>query len=255
MKKRTLVCALASVVLSVHAQTNRSTVVFVEAHPDDLASHAGTAILMAEKFDVKLIDFTRGENGLGEKEFRDGSCAKKRVEEEKRACKFLNTEPVFMDEVNYKGSMAYANEKTTRKMAELFTAWKPRAVFLHWPLDIHPDHVQSTAAALHALSLAKLSPEIYFHSQPIQTRNFQPAYRVDVSRLKDRKAALVRCYACQGPEELLEQFEIDSVFRSRRIGTWKDLPSDVPRLEPFAVWDGSVKQGKSVLFELNAPVY
>lgn len=251
-------CVLAGVVLSASAlppaSIARETVVFVEAHPDDLASHAGTAILLAEKFDVKVVDFTRGENGIDEAAFRDGSCARKRVQEEKNACAFLGTEPVFMDEVNYKGSMAYANERTTRRMSALFADWKPRAVFLHWPLDVHPDHVQSTAAALHALSLAKLSPEIYFHTQPIQTRNFQPAYWVDVARVKEKKTALVNCYACQGPKELLDQFEIDSVFRSRRIGTWADLPSDVPRIESFAVWDGSVKQGRSVLFELDAPV-
>ena len=39
----------------------RERVVFVCAHPDDLAGCSGTALLLAEKFDVRVIDFTKGE--------------------------------------------------------------------------------------------------------------------------------------------------------------------------------------------------
>lgn len=263
MKRMMLITALSFAGLVHAAETNpprpvsatgtpRENVVFIEAHPDDLASHSGTAILMAEKFNVKVVDFTRGENGLGEAAFRDGSCARTRVEEEKRACRLLDTEPVFMDEVNYRGSMAYASEKTTKRLAELFKEWKPRAVIMHWPIDTHPDHVQSTAAALHALSLAGLQPEIYFHSQPRQTRNFQPQYRVDVTRVKAKRDELTRCYACQGPEELIAVHDADALARSTRLGVSGQPPARY--IEPFAAWDGSVRNGRSVFLELNAPV-
>jgi len=242
---RMLVCLLLTTLL-LNASA-REAVVLVEAHPDDLAGHGGTAILLSEKFDVKVVDFTRGENGMGEDHFRDGSCAKIRVEEEKKACAFLKTEPIFLDQVNYKGRMAYANEKVTREMTEMFKKWNPRAVILHWPIDTHPDHIQSAAAALHAIYLAGISPEIYFQEQTTQSRGFQPAYHVDISRVKEKKDALIRCYVCQEGEAIRGRKETDSVFRARRIGA--------SHVESFAVWEGSVKQGKSVFFELDAKVW
>jgi len=225
----------------------RDTVVLVEAHPDDLAGHSGTALLLAEKFDVKVVDFTRGENGLGEAAYLDGSCARIRVEEEKKACAFLGVEPVFMGQVNYKGLKAFANEAATEELKAMFLKWKPRAVILHWPLDDHPDHVQSTAAALHALYLAKLNPEVYFQEQTTQSRNFRPKYHVDISRVKEKKDALIRCYVCQEGEKIRERKEHDSVFRGRRVG--------LGLAESFDALDGSVRNGKSVLFELDAKVW
>ena len=231
----------------------RDTVVLVAAHPDDLAGSAGTMLLLSEKFDVKVVDFTRGEYGLGEGPYRDGSCAKTRVEEEKKACAMLGTVPVFLDAVDYKGELAYADEKTTKKLSGLFKEWNPRAVILHWPLDTHPDHVQSYAVAIHALFLAHLSPEIYFQEQTTQSRNFQPQYHVDVTRVKDKKAALIRCYACQGGEAMAGRKERDSVFRAQRIGQWRMTSAE--NVEAFASWAGSVKNGKSIFYELNTPVY
>ena len=231
----------------------KERVVFVEAHPDDLAGHAGTALLLAEKFDVKVIDFTRGEFGIGEESYRDGSCARMRVEEEKKACAMLGTVPVFLDMVDYRGEKAFADEKVTRRLVELFREWKPRAVILHWPLDTHPDHVQSYAAAIHALHLARLSPEVYFQEQTTQSRNFQPKYHVDITCVKARKDELIRCYVCQQGEAMACRKDRDSVFRAQRIGQWGMTSAE--NVEAFASWDGSVRNGKSIFFELNATVY
>ena len=245
---RSLLCVLCLQAFTL-GLCARECVVLVEAHPDDLGGHAGTALLLSEKFDVKVVDFTRGEYGLGEGPYRDGSCAKTRVEEEKKACAMLGTEPVFLDAVDYRGERAFADEVVTRKLAALFTEWKPRAVILHWPLDTHPDHVQSYAAAVHALCLAKLSPEIYFQEQTTQSRNFQPQYHVDITRVKDRKAELIRCYACQDGEAMAGRKERDSIFRAQRIG------HSAENVEALASWAGSVKNGKSVLCELDTQVY
>lgn len=222
----------------------RECVIFVCAHPDDLAGCAGTAFLLAEKFDVRVIDFTRGEGGLGEAGYRDGSTARTRMAEERAACAMLGTEPYFLDEVDFAG-MAHAGPKVTQRLKELFLELKPRAVILHWPLDTHPDHVQSTAAALHAIYLAKIKPEIYFQEQTTQSRSFQPAFHVDITRVKSRKDALIRCYVCQKGEAIRERKEQDSIFRGRRIGR--------PHAEAFGVWEGSVKGNRSVLLEINPP--
>ena len=225
------------------ADVGRECVAFVCAHPDDLAGCSGTAFLLAEKFDVRVIDFTRGEGGLGAAGYRDGSAARLRMAEERAACAMLGTEPYFLCETNYCGEMAYAGRRVTKQLTDIFKEIKPRAVILHWPLDTHPDHVQSTAAALHAIYLANIKPEIYFQEQTTQSRSFQPAYYVDITRVKDRKDKLIMCYKCQKPEPMRKRKEEDAIFRGRRIG--------VKYAEAFGVYEGSVKANHSIFNEIN----
>jgi len=222
----------------------RESVVFVCAHPDDLAGCAGTAFLLAEKFDVRVVDFTRGEGGLGEAGFRDGSTARLRMAEERAACAMLGTEPYFLCETNFYG-MAYAGRESTGMLADIFKELRPRAIIMHWPLDTHPDHVQSAAAALHAVYLAKIKPEMYFMEQTTQSRTFQPAYYVDISRVKEKKDKLILCYECQAGEEIRKRKERDSVFRGNRVG--------VPHAEAFAVYDGSARAGRCIFDEIDPP--
>ena len=245
-KLPTALSLFASALLSAAAAfgAERERVVFVCAHPDDLAGCSGTALLLAERFDVRVIDFTRGEGGLGEAGYLDGSTAKMRMEEERSACAMLGTEPYFLSETNFHGA-AYAGRKVTQEMVDIFKELKPRAVILHWPLDTHPDHVQSTAAALHALYLAKMNPEIYFHEQTTQSRTFQPAYYVNITRVKERKDKLIMCYKCQWPEAMRKRKEDDAIFRGRRIG--------VRYAEAFGVYEGSVKANASIFNEITPP--
>ena len=242
MRLALLLSAVVSFVLGACAE--REKVVFVCAHPDDLAGPSGTALLLAEKFDVKVVDFTKGEGGLGEAGYRDGTTAKLRVEEEKKACAMLGTEPVFLNEVNFRGREAFAGREVTEDLRKLFAEWKPRAVILHWPLDTHPDHVQSTAAALHALHLANLKPEIYFQEQTTQSRSFQPVYYVNIGRVKEKKDKLILNYVCQEAEAIRQRKEEDARFRGRRIGC--------QFAECFGVWEGSVPADRSVLREIGA---
>ena len=238
-------CIVVSAISLFAVDVGREKVAFVCAHPDDLAGCSGTALLLAEKFDVRVIDFTRGEYGLGEASYRDGSCAKMRMAEERAACAMLGTEPYFLCETNYCGEKAYAGRKVTKQLTDIFKKLKPRAVILHWPLDTHPDHVQSTAAALHAIYLADIKPEIYFQEQTTQSRSFQPAYYVDITRVKERKDKLIMCYKCQKPESMRTRKEEDAIFRGRRIG--------VKYAEALGVYEGSVKANHSIFNEINPP--
>lgn len=240
--------ALLSAMLACGVLSARETVVIVVAHPDDLAGPSGTMLLLSEKYDVKVVDFTRGENGLGEAGYRDGSTARLREQEEKAACKFLNTEPVFTSAVNYKGLEAWADEKRTKELVRLFEMWKPRAVFLHWPLDHNVDHITSTAAAMHALYLLKQtpyptarSPEIYFHEQENQSRSFHPTVYVDVGSVRAKKEALISCYVSQDAPDILRRKTQNDICRGRRVG--------VQYAEAFSVYEGSVR-GLGVLDEL-----
>ena len=220
----------------------REKVVFVVAHPDDLAQPSGTALLLSQKYDVKVVDYTRGENGIDEKGYRDGSTGRLRVAEERAACKFLNTEQIFLSCVNYRGQDLAAYEKATRELVSLFEQWKPRAVFLHWPLDINPDHMMSSASAMHALYLSNQSPEIYFFEQTNQTRSFRPTHYVNVESVCETKKRLMACYVCQNAPDIIARKTADDIFRGRRIGLWM--------AEAFAVYEGSIKNGCGVLDDL-----
>lgn len=241
---RCIFCLFAAGMIAAAFGDGRERVIIVGAHPDDLGGCAGTAFLLAEKFDVRVVDFTRGENGLGEAGYRDGSTAKRRVAEEYAACAMLGTEPRFLCETNYRG-YAFAGREVTKQLTDIFTELKPRAVILHWPLDTNPDHGQSAAAALHAIYFTGLKPEIYFMEQTHQSRSFQPAYYVDITRVKERKDQLIMCYKCQDPDGIRKRKEDDAIFRGRRIG--------VKYAEAFGVYEGSVKANHSIFNEIDPP--
>lgn len=71
---KSVCCLLGALCFSLVVGTAgaRESVVFVEAHPDDLAGHLGTALKLSEKFDVHIIDFTHGELGCGWEMYTNG---------------------------------------------------------------------------------------------------------------------------------------------------------------------------------------
>lgn len=217
----------------------RERVVFVCAHPDDLGGCSGTAMLLAEKFDVHVVDYTHGERGLGEEGYRDGSVKKLRTQEETEACKVAGVTLHWFDEID---GEAGASLEAAKKLAALFKELNPRAVVLHWPLDTHTDHVMSAAAALKAIELAELAPEIYFQEQPHQTRTFVPTIYVPIASVKARKDKLIGCYKCQWPDAMRKRKTQDAIVRGREAG--------VEFAEAFAVMNGTVKNGRSIFNEI-----
>ena len=75
---------------------------FVNAHPDDLIGAAGLAFILAEKpeYELHIVDFTRGERGLGHCGVSMDECAAMRTEEEIAACKMLGVKPFFLRETD-----------------------------------------------------------------------------------------------------------------------------------------------------------
>lgn len=180
----------------------RESVFFIGAHPDDFEAAVGLALCLKSDYDVHIIDFTRGEGGCGDAGFRDGTTARKRMAEEREVAKAFGTEPTFLSQVNYQGRYAYANEKVTREIEELVLKLRPKAVFTHWPVDEHPDHVQCAAAVRHALWNVKrdcgfVTEEYFFEEAPWQTMNYRPTYYVDVTSKIGAITNLIGKYECQ----------------------------------------------------------
>lgn len=219
--------------LSAFAGAPRESIVFVGAHPDDTEGYAATAFLLAKNYDLHVVDLTRGELGLGVKGRDDGSTAKIRMAEEAKACALLGAKCHFLDEVD---GTAYASAKSVDRLTELFRRLKPRAVFTHWPIDEHIDHVQCWAVVAHALHRAKLdvAPERYFFEVLLsQTRNFTPVYRVDVTKTIADKANLLRCYACQNANDGLVREKLEQAETRGR-----EMEPPVAASEVFTTFDG-----------------
>ena len=100
----------------------------------------------------------------------------------------------WLDEVD---GEAYASRETCHRLAEILKDVNPRAVFGHYPTDIHGDHMMAGAAMLKAVFLSGLKPEVYFFDEVYQTKGFVPDSMLDISEVIERKYELVRKYKCQ----------------------------------------------------------
>ena len=228
----------------------RETVLFVCAHPAALEGCLGLALLMRTKYDVQVVDFTRGEGGCGEAGYRDGSTAVKRIAEERSVCKALGCDPIFLSQINFRGR-AYAEPYVTSELEGLIVGRRPRAVFTHWPVDTHPDHVQCSAAVQHALFNVRrdhgFSCELYFFEETVaQTMNFNPQYYVDVSSVFPEAMELIALYACQNGARIAEN------KKARTAAHGRAAPRPVAFAEPYATFSGKPLEG-GVLEEWAMP--
>ena len=193
----------------------KESVAFVCAHPDDFGGISGTGMLLAEKYDVHVIDYTHGERGLGEEGYRDGSVRKMRTAEETEACKAAGVTLHWLEEIDGEAS---AGMETCKKLAALLKELNPRAVILHWPVDTHNDHVMSAAASLRAIQLAGLRPEVYFQEQHHQSRSYRPVLYVDITPVKARTDKLIGCYKCQWPDQMIVRKTADAKAFGAEVG-------------------------------------
>ena len=226
----------------------KDAIVFVGAHPDDSEGFAATAFLLKDRYDIHIVDLTRGELGLGWPGFYDGSTAATRMAEERRACALLGATVHFLDE---KDGSACASERSAAALTRLLLRLKPRAVFTHWPVDAHADHVQAAAVTARALrdSLPAFDPgprpeRYFFEVLPSQTQNYRPLYYVDVSRTMASKLELLRCYACQNKDDSLAKVKL---AQAKRRGAERVPRADCA--ETFTTFDGRPIPG-GVLEEL-----
>ncbi len=214
----------------------RESIMFIGAHPDDSEGFAGLAFLLKDKYDLHVVDFTRGEFGLGKAGFLDGSTGRIRTEEEKAACAFLGATPHFVGQKNSGpyDSMAYADSNAVARICELLAEIKPKAVFTHWPVDSHPDHVMTAAATYVALRRMKCRAEFYYYEVLLcQTRAWTPLYSVDISSVIDKKAEMLRKYACQNKNDELAQTKIK---QAEKRGAERNPP--VKYAETYTTFNG-----------------
>lgn len=214
----------------------RENIIFIGAHPDDSEGFAGLAFLLAKtgKYNLHIVDFTRGEYGLGLEGYLDGSTGRRRVLEEKAACARLGATPHFIDEID---ARAYATSNAVYQLVALLEKYKPRAVFTHWPVDSHPDHVMTAAAVYTALKRAKCRAEFYYYEVLLcQTRAWTPLYSVDITSTMDDKIDMLRKYACQNEDDSLVKQKV-----SQALMRGRERVPQVKYAETYTTFNGSPK--------------
>lgn len=201
-----MVAALAGLTV---CGAEKERVLFFPAHPDDIISSVGTILLMRDKFEVHVCDFTCGAPGTKPEYY-----ALRRSEEEK-VCRALGATLHWYDTER---DSRWVEEKPCKRFAELLKELKPRAVFGHWPIESHSDHMMSCAVLQKAVQLAKLGCEFYFFEESYDSKGFLPAHYVDISGVVEEKKRIIRLYESQNKDDLLVKFEMrNSAIRGERL--------------------------------------
>ena len=186
----------------------KETIAIAGGHPDDLVGSLGFALLAKDRFDIHMLDFTRGEvgwSGHGKEE-----TARVRTAEEESVCAELGATPHFLGEVD---GDAFATREAVARTAALLRELKPRAIIMHWP----PLKAVWTTYA----DPRKDFPEIYFYEETSQSLYFHPVWYVDITSVWDRKVELMRKYVSQNSGDgIVRNKTEDALFRGNQF--WVD---------------------------------
>lgn len=199
-------------------------IVYASAHPDDLGGSSGTLLRLKDRYNLHLFDMTRGESGLLGQGVSFDECASMRTAEEEKVAEQLNAKLYFLGEKDIAGE-PLASRETLEYTAKLLAELKPRAMFVHWPLDVHNDHISSHALMMKALRFAMIAcpewegPEIFYHDHTVQSKGFSNDFYVDITSVFEAKNAIIRTYACQNGDDFLVRHKVnDAIFHGGRCG-------------------------------------
>jgi len=220
----------------------KERVLVVCAHPDDSIAMAGTLHLMKDLFEIHVADLTKGERGLGEAGYLDGTTAAKRTVEEENAARRIGSTVHWL---GFTDGELYATPEACRAVAGLIGELKPRAIFAMWPIDRHQDHSMAGTIALKAMRLAKYAGEFYYYEQVYGSKGFVPMHFVDVTDVVEEKQKYVRCNVCQNQDDYMNGVEMEG-SKGRGYKCFYDTGRE--HAECFAPLSGFLTQGPRCIF-------
>lgn len=218
-------------------------------HPDDVEiAAAGTILLLrAAGRTVSVVDFTRGEKG-------SRGTAEQRDAEANDAAKRLGLHE--RHNLGLPDTALRTDDATVDRLVAVLRSARPQLLLAPHARDVHPDHTAAAEAVSRAYFLAGLrnhAPHLgaphrprlllrYPGNQPVE-----PTLVVDVARVADAKADVLRCYRSQlAPADrghlvqgldVLERAVVRDRFFGARIGAaagepfWCDGPLPVHDLD------------------------
>ena len=191
-------------------------ILIVSAHEDDLETGMGGTALRLKQAGHRLesIVTTRApRDKVYEPEGR--SIREVRMDESYKSHELLGITPFFLDFEEGDPRM----DKTTREIfGEKVRSFNPDVVFVHWPVDVNPDHRQVAALTIEAFMQKGMNTEVFCYEvfsevgRP-QSLGFYPTHYVDVSRVQELKFDMISCMKSQGPEALWAGSEEMQVMR------------------------------------------
>jgi len=171
-------------------------VVVVGAHVDDPQSGCGGTIARYADLDhdVVALSLTRGdsESIAVSLHLPPEELAAKRFADAQRSCALLHCR---MFALHYINRGIEVNMARYRAFTEEILDQKPDIVFVHWPIDTHPDHRAASLFTYDAWLRAGRKFPLYFYEVESgqQTQDFSPTHYVDITAVAERKKAA--CYA------------------------------------------------------------
>lgn len=173
----------------------------VSVHPDDVEMSMGGSILLFKSlgYRVGVLDLTNGEP-------TPFGTVKTRMAERDRASELLGLDQrITLDLPNR--ILADTIEGRVQ-VAQVYRELQPSILFVHYPDDLHPDHVAGSRISEDARFHAKLTktdmrgephfaPHLFYHNAIHKRLMMKPAFVLDVSSFFDKKLEVCRCYDSQ----------------------------------------------------------
>ena len=202
---------------------NRADVIAFGTHPDDAEiGCGGTLIKLTDAgFKVVVVDLVRGEMGTrGSSEIRTQEAA-----DSSTILGLHGRENLELQDGNISTTPA-----AKRKVVEAIRRWRPKAIFLPYWEDRHPDHSNASRLIYEATFLSGL---LRFETEQQQHRptqlfyymgwvEFVPTFIVDITEQAERKLEAIYAFSTQfraaaerGPQTRLTSPTTDWLLRSR----------------------------------------
>jgi LmbE family N-acetylglucosaminyl deacetylase len=218
------------------------SVLFLVAHPDDLAcAMGGTALLLRDRYELHLLCATKGETGIPGRTPEETAAI--RGKEQEAAAALLGAKLSFLGRIN---RQLFADSETCQEVARAIRDVAPAALFTLWPLDHHMDHSAVSEIARRAALVAGGPPEIVYSEAHLKTQTscFTPQIYVDISEVFEEKLALIRCHQSQNRDDWL-------VGEFRRQGAFRGAQAGCDYAEAFVSVRHPKRRGESLLAKLS----
>ena len=213
--RRGLLKAAGALPLAAATAETRLKIVVTGGHPGDPEYGCGGTIARYTDLghEVAVLYMNRGEKHCPAA--ADDAGASLRTAEARKACRILKARPVFAPQCD---GHAVVDNSRYDEFRQLLEAEKPNAVFTHWPLDQHRDHVALSVLVHDAwLRMGKRFALIYYEVAE-DTMMFSPAEYVDISGVEDRRRAACYAHASQTPDHFYPAQVQISKFRGTESG-------------------------------------
>ena len=188
------------------------------AHPDDPESGCGGTLLLHSKAGnrISIIYLTKGEAGIEGKSHAEAAAI--RTKEAEASCKIIGAQPYFLGQVD--GS-TFFDAEAIEKAGQLLQQLQPDILFVHWPIDTHPDHQVASLLGYQCWIRMKRTFPVYYLevNSGSQTMQFHPTDYIDITAVADLKKKVIYAHASQDPDDIyLNHHHIMQQFRGREIG-------------------------------------